>query len=211
MTFPKRVLMTIVTLAVGSLGLWQCGGDGSGGGTDLGGGGPLKWYNTCGDPVCQGYKPPAGVPLCTAAMTAGASCATTGERCDPMNSCNQLLVCATSDPRMAPGGCPISRRSYKTNIQYLDQQMLQKYAQEIGKLRLATYRYKSGCPTRLGFIIEDQEPSMSIDAERDMVDLYGYTSMAVAALKVQQEQIAALQQQIGELQRQLAATRRARK
>jgi hypothetical protein len=139
-------------------------------------------------------------------MKSGASCAMAGGECDPMSPCNQLMVCASSDPKLR--GCPISRRSYKTNITYLDDQSRAKYASEIGKMRLATYQYKNGGPQHLGFIIEDQEPSASIDAGRDMVDLYGYTSMAVAALQVQQQQIAALQQQLSDVKKQLAAAKR---
>lgn len=161
-----------------------------------------QWYTTCGDPVCRGYTPPAGVPKCTTEK-AGATCATVGNKYDPMSDCNALLLCTTSDPTKQPGGCPISRRQYKTDIAYLDEAGLRRYADELSKVKLATYKYKSGGPTRLGFIIEDHEPSVSIDSQLDMVDLYGYTSMAVAALKLQEKQIAALQQQVRELSTQL--------
>lgn len=171
---------------------------------------PLQWYATCGDPVCRGYTAPAGVSRCTT-ETPGAACVTAGTRCDPMDSCNALYVCATSDPKTAPGGCPISRQKYKTDIRYLDEAGLQKYADELSKVKLATYRYKTGGPTRLGFIIEDHEPSVSIDSEHDMVDLYGYTSMTVAALKLQEKQLAALQQQVRELSAQLKAVKTKRK
>ena len=36
-----------------------------------------------------------------------------------MDSCNVLYVCAEKDPKMEPGGCPISRRQFKTEINYL--------------------------------------------------------------------------------------------
>ena len=171
---------------------------------------PLQWYATCGDPVCRGYTPPAGVPRCTTETT-GATCATAGTRCDPMDSCNALYICATSDPKMGTGGCPISRQKYKTDIHYLDEAGLEKYAGELSKVKLATYKYKTGGPTRLGFIIEDHEPSVSIDSEHDMVDLYGYTSMAVAALRMQEKQLAALQQQVRELSAQLQAAKTKRR
>ena len=169
---------------------------------------PLQWYGTCGDPVCRGYTPRTGVSRCTT-ETIGATCTTTGTTCDPMDSCNALYICATSDPKMMAGGCPISRRKYKTEIRYLDEAGLSQYAGELSKVRLATYKYKTGGPTRLGFIIEDHEPSVSIDSEHDLVDLYGYTSMAVAALKLQEKQLAALQRQVTELsaQRKAAPTR----
>jgi len=169
-----------------------------------------QWYATCGDPVCHGYTAPTGVSRCTT-ETIGATCATAGTKCDPMDSCDALYICATSDPKTAPGGCPISRQKYKTDIHYLDEVGLQKYAGELSKVKLATYKYKTGGPTRLGFIIEDHEPSVSIDSEHDMVDLYGYTSMAVAALKLQEQQLAALQQQLSELSAQLKAAKPKRK
>ena len=204
----SRVLLLALTLGGATVGLAQCGGDGGvkdGGATaDLGG--SLKWYTTCGDVVCRGYMPPAGVSPCTAGMMSGDACTMAGGQCDPMSSCNQLMVCAASDPKSK--GCAISRRSYKTNITYLNEQSRASYADQIHKMRLATYQYKSGGPPHLGFIIEDQEPSMSIDADRDMVDLYGYTSMAVAALQVQQQQIAALQQQLDDLKKQLGTAKR---
>jgi hypothetical protein len=203
----KRSFVLGLALGIGSLGLLHCGGDGGkdgGAPADLGGG-ALQWYTTCGDPVCHGYTPPAGVPACTAGMTSGSACAAAGSQCDPMSSCNQLLVCASKDPKVP--GCPISRERYKTDITYLDAPSRQKYADQLHKMRLATYRYKAGGPPHLGFIIENEEPSMSIDADRDMVDLYGYTSMAVAALQVQQQQIAALQEQLRAVQQQLAARR----
>lgn len=165
-----------------------------------------KWYFTCGDPVCRGYTAPAGVPKCTTEK-AGDSCVTGAAECDPVDSCNRRLRCATSDPTMQPGGCPISRRSVKTDIQYLSATDLQRYADEVMKMKLATFKYRAGGPQRLGFMIDDQGDgtgkSMSVDAERDMVDLYGFTSMAVATLKVQQQQIQGLEQKLSELSSQL--------
>lgn len=70
------------------------------------GGAPLKWYASCGDPVCQGYTPKPGVSLCTTEEI-GAACPSASATCDPTDSCNVLYVCTTSDPQTAPGGCPI--------------------------------------------------------------------------------------------------------
>ena len=36
----------------------------------------------------------------------------------------------------------------------------------------------------MGFVIEDIEPSAAVDPGRDMVNLYGYASMAVAGARV---------------------------
>ncbi|MBL9006351.1 MAG: hypothetical protein JNJ46_19000 [Myxococcales bacterium] len=182
--------------------LARCGGD-TGGGKDGGSPGDassatLSWYKTCGDPVCRGYTAPAGVPRCTT-ETVGAACTSEGQRCDPMDACNALLICAKSDPKTAPGGCPISRREAKQEITYLDDAARGRLADEIQRTKLATYRYKTGGPLRLGFLIDDQPLSMSVDPSRDMIDLYGYTSMAVAAIQQQQKRIASLEAQLADL------------
>jgi len=73
---------------------------------------------------------------------------------------------------------------------------------ELMRFRLATYQYK-GAPSErhLGFIIDDIEPSAAVDPGRDMVNLYGYTSMAVAALQSQAREIAALKKEVARLRR----------
>ena len=75
---------------------------------------------------------------------------------------------------------------------------------EVMQLRLATFRYRQNASrTQLGFIIDDAEPSPSIDPARDMVDLYAYTSMAVAALQTQAHEIEALRNEVRSLRREL--------
>lgn len=180
--------------------LASCGGDG-GGKPDAG---TLTWYTTCGDPVCRGYTPPTGVSRCTTEK-AGAACTTDGTKCDPMSDCDALLLCTSSDPKTGPGGCPISRRAAKTDIKYLDETDLKRLSDELTNTRLATYRYKTGGPSRLGFMIDDQPLSMSVDPERDMIDLYGYTSMTVAAIKTQAQRIAVLEAELAALKKQLAS------
>lgn len=194
-------------LAAAAFALGACGGDGGGTGTPN-----LKWYTTCGDPVCgaSGWMPKTGIPLCTTEK-AGDACTTASSKCDPKDSCNAVLSCVTADPK---GMCPISKRAYKTEISYLDQAGLQRYADELTRVRLATYRYKTGGPTRLGFIIDDlpgAEPQgpesaarVSVDAAGEHVDLYGYTSMAVAAVKLQEQKIAALEAELRELKQLVA-------
>jgi hypothetical protein len=159
--------------------------------------GGTSWRYTCGDPVCGGHRDHPGVPACTAAQTPGLACTPAGAMCDPMSACNQLLNCGTMDPTM----CPISRRRYKEDIRYLNDAAREQYRRELLALPLATYHYRA-VPTarrQLGFIIEDAEPSDAVDAERDQVDLYGYASMAVAALQVQARQIEALQREVARL------------
>ena len=72
-------------------------------------------------------------------------------------------------------------------------------------LPLASYHYKHapGAGPQLGFIIEDIEPSVAVSG--DHVNMYGYLSMAVAAIQVQQQQIAALQRELERVRAQLPA------
>ena len=48
-------------------------------------------------------------------------------------------------------GCPISRKSAKEQISYVDDATRQWLAQEIESTRLATYRYKTGGPCAWAF------------------------------------------------------------
>jgi len=61
-------------------------------------------------------------------------------------------------------------------------------------IALSTFRYKEGDKARhLGFIIEDSPGIPASDMLRSRVDLYAYTSMAVAALQIQARQIEQLE------------------
>src|SRR5438552_4022574 len=167
--------------------------------------GPLTWFYTCGDPVCGGHGPHPGVSPCSPGAVAGAACSPEGATCDPGDSCNQLLLCATSDPTHG-GMCPISRRAYKENIHYLNDADVERLHEELMRFRLATYQYK-GAPSErhLGFVIEDIEPSAAVGSGRNMVDLYGYTSMTVAALQSQAREIKVLKKEVVKLRRALQA------
>ena len=55
------------------------------------------------------------------------------------------------------------------------------------------------------FILEDVEPSPRTDSERDRVNMYGYASMAVAALQQHEEQIEVLRAEIATLRAALAS------
>jgi hypothetical protein len=168
-----------------------------------------KWFTTCGDPVCHGYQKPSGVSLCTSTETAGSSCGPLGTKCDPVDPCNALLVCSASDPKTQTGGCPVSRASFKSDIHYLTREELEAYYAELKGIRLATYRYRAaGERKHLGFLIDDQKPGVTIDPDRDQVDLYSYTSLAVAALQVQAERIAALEGEVDRLRRELEAKKK---
>ncbi len=174
---------------------------------DAGADGNFKWFSTCGDPVCKqgGWKAKDGTALCTTEKP-GAGCDSKGKLCDPKNDCNSLLKCTDKDPKAGVGGCPISLRSTKTAIHYLDAQDEREYAAQLRGMKLATWRYRHGDgSTKLGFIIDDAPESVAIDGRGDRVDLYSYTSLAVAALKEQARQLQALRDEVARLRRYVAA------
>lgn len=163
----------------------------------------LQWYQTCGDPACGGYAPTPGATLCTTEME-GASCSERDARCEIANDdCNTDLQCTDSDPATM---CPISRRRFKRDIRYLDSAQRDALVRQLLDTRLATYQYRSEAgATRphLGFLIDDQPHSPAVLPSGERVDLYGYTSMAVAAIQAQAEQIQRLEAEIARLQRAL--------
>lgn len=161
----------------------------------------LRWWMTCGDPVGGLGHRDAGLPACTT-ETVGAACAPAGAECDPGNADNSELLCSATDPRQGPGGCPISRAAFKKDIRYLDAGELRALHDQLLDLPLATWRYREEPPSsrlHLGFVIDGHESLACVDAGRDQVDLYGYASMAVAALQAQEQEIAALRAEVAEL------------
>jgi hypothetical protein len=170
------------------------------------GGDHLQWYLTCGDPSCSGHSDDLGVDACTDEV-GGEACTSSGTTCDPIDDCNALLICADQDPRTQSGGCPISQRGLKRNIQYIDKVTRQRLARELLDVRLATYLYKGerdGVPARLGFIIDDMPGSRAVRPDAERGDLYGYTSMAVAAIQAQELRIKTLEQELANLKSEMA-------
>jgi hypothetical protein len=99
-------------------------------------------------------------------------------------------------------GCPVSRRIFKRDIQPVDDEELHHIYEELRKIQLTTYQYKSDpapAPRRLGFIIDDTKTPFPVNPDGTSVDLYGYISMAVAAIQVQGDEIAALRAEIKRL------------
>jgi hypothetical protein len=93
---------------------------------------------------------------------------------------------------------------YKRDIETLDDHALKRVSEELRKIKLTTYRYKTdpaASPRRLGFIIDDTKSSYPINADGDSVNLYGYVSMAVAAIQIQSQEIAALRAEVARLKR----------
>jgi len=123
-------------------------------------------------------------------------------------NCGVTLVCASQDPK-GPGMCPVSSRKYKDGIEYVDDTHLKELHDEALGIRLATYRYKpevaDPSTTHLGFIIEDNLRTPAVDTTHDRVDMYGYVSMVVAGMQVQEKEIAKLRSELAETRRDLAA------
>lgn len=172
-----------------------------------------EYYLTCGDPVCQGYTGPfTGVPLCSdVGISVGDACDTADldETCDPVDSCNARLICATDDPTQQTGGCPISRAKHKDGIEYLDPQQRAQAGQRALEMKLATWRYAGELDDgkeHLGFIIDDDPTSPAVRPDGEHVDLYGYTSLAVAALQEQQARIERLEARLIQLEEQCGSS-----
>jgi hypothetical protein len=178
-------------------------GSGSGGHAGNGDAGTanLHWYMSCGSPVCTSDPKPyddPNIPNCTT-QHIGDSCTTDGDRCDGVATCGATYICAQSAPRT----CPISRAAFKRDIRYLGAGELNQYRDQIMSMPLASYRYKDAPDVaQIGFVIDDIEPSAATAG--DHVNMYGYLSMAVAAIQVQQKQIETLQREIEQLRSDLA-------
>jgi hypothetical protein len=85
---------------------------------------------------------------------------------------------------------------------------LEQYHAELMALPLATWKYRQGDSRQhLGFRIDGHEQLICVQPDRNLIDLSGYASMAVAALKVQQAQIDALTTQVKALEAQLKGRR----
>jgi hypothetical protein len=167
---------------------------------------PPRYFFTCGDPVCRGYVRSGSAPACSAAQQAGEMCASQGSTCDPSDSCNRLLVCSPDDPTQQQGGCPISLAALKKDIRYLDDAGRQRQHDAVLRVPLATWRYRSDeadAPARLGFLIDDVGAAPCVQPSGQRVDLYGYTSMAVAAVQVQAREIEALRAELAAVRREV--------
>jgi hypothetical protein len=162
----------------------------------------LRWRRTCGDILCPVDEPP-NAPPCQPDQVQGLPCTTPGVSCDPGQSCNALLVCSANQLDLM---CPISRRAAKEGIEYLDDAAARRIHDQLMHYPLATWRYRTAPAGRghLGFIIDDVGRSPAVAGDDEHVDLYGYTSTAVAALQVQAKEIDALRAEVAALRRELA-------
>ncbi len=180
-------------------------------------------HMACGSQVPIGRPCDAGTPLtwdCGGASTScpadrphlGAACTMEALDCnygqEPCQSTS--FVCENGTWHSKMNQCPVSTARMKKEIHYLSDAELKDLSEQTDSLRLTTYRYTEGDPQQhLGFIIEDAPASPAVIQGRDRIDLYGYTSMTVATLQVQQKEIAALRAEVESLRREIA-TQRAR-
>lgn len=166
--------------------------------------GRLTVWQSCGDPVCSGWRP-KGLPGC-GNVQPGDRCPQIldGRQCDPGDGCNTILQCAANDPWAGP--CPISKRSAKEDVAYVDAEQRRRLADELLRVRLATYTYKAdpAATPRLGFLIDDVAPSPAVLPTGERVDLYAYTSMAVATIQQQQAELDALRAEVEALKAEVA-------
>lgn len=92
----------------------------------------------------------------------------------------------------------------KRDIHPVAEDELQSLYEKVRNIQLSTYWYRSAppaSPRRLGFIIDDTDAPAAINPDGNTVDLYGYLSMAVAAVQVQAKEIEALRARIRVLER----------
>jgi hypothetical protein len=160
--------------------------------------GNLHWHMTCGDPVCRTDATPFDdpkIPNCTTQKLGGA-CSNDGELCDGVASCGAKFICSANDPSKGP--CPISRARFKEEVEYLSPEQRREVRDQLMSVPLASYRYVHApeAGPQLGFIIEDVAPSVAVSG--DHVNMYGYLSMAVAAIQEQQQEIARLHREVAE-------------
>ena len=150
------------------------------------------------------------------------ACPTTSTTTTTSTTSTTMLTCASSAAPECMGPCPpdffchdfggtcecvqpASRRDAKTDVAYVDRLELKRLYRELLRFRLARYRYKaeqSSAAPHLGFLIDDVEPSPAVSGGHgDTVDLYGYASMAVAAIQTQAHEIEELKREVARLER----------
>jgi hypothetical protein len=94
---------------------------------------------------------------------------------------------------------------FKRDIQRLEDPELQRIYDQLREIQLTTYAYKADSKEtkrHLGFIIDDTKTPYPINPDGNTVDLYGYVSMAVAAIQVQSREIEALRAEVAKLRRE---------
>ncbi|MGZ3420482.1 MAG: hypothetical protein ACXVEE_21580 [Polyangiales bacterium] len=161
--------------------------------------GPLKW-------ACDAPNPDATCPAARPRL--GTVCSSEGQQCNYgcENGVSRKCVGGVWTSASSPGGCPVSTRRAKKNIAYLSSVDVDALAAEALSLRLASWQYQDpalGAGPHVGIILEDDPNSFAVDKGKDMVDLYGYSTLALAAAQSQAKKIAALEAELAELRARL--------
>ena len=117
--------------------------------------------------------------------------------------CNAGLLCNTEPPLDVPDLAPALQAGHRVPGTDRPSRNCTMRCSPSSWPPSATSARRPAAAPHLGFIIEDVEPSPSVDSAHDMVDLYGYLSMAVGAIQVQAKQIEALQQEVRGLRQEL--------
>jgi hypothetical protein len=167
----------------------------------------------------DGYDPDGGYELCEAGSVCsrvskgGIGAACLGADAYPDGTPCGVITCGTADwgcdcvdGAVSACACEFitSTARAKRDIAYVDEATEERLRNELLGVRLATYRYKPGFSrtddTHLGFIIEDMPAGSPAVASPRHVDLYGFVSMAVAAIKAQQRELDALRARVARLE-----------
>lgn len=74
---------------------------------------------------------------------------------------------------------------------------------------MPTPQFDDPNPRHLGFIVEDDPRSPAVEGSFDRVDMYGYVSMVVATMQVQEKEIAELRGELDESRRGACGSPRA--
>jgi hypothetical protein len=161
-------------------------------------GGDFTWH--CATPNADAACP-SGIPLL------GSACTTADKTCTYACGTGGARLCKSGAWYTANGGpCPVSARRAKKNIVYLGAAERERIARDLAAFKLATYEYRDPAlagTRHLGFIIDDVPDSPAVDRDGNMVDLYGYASMLVAAVQAQGEEIAKLKAELARLKTRL--------
>jgi hypothetical protein len=172
-------------------------------GTCIAPGGPCSagmW--ACDNPAdCSGGNICCDTGTSSQCMSEADCTAMNGRRmCVDMVDCKAGEECCGQGPSQSfycGNVCPVSRRAYKQDIEYLDEPSLRALHDELVGMRLSTWRYRNDPVSQhLGFIIDDVGSGPAVASDGEHVDLYGYISMAVAALQVQAREIEALRAEV---------------
>lgn len=141
---------------------------------------------TCSELAAQGRCCPDGTEF-TANISSFFGCCPTTDACGCLD-----------------GACPISRPERKVDIRRVSSAELAELGEALLATRLYTWRYEDAPEAlRFGFLIDADAPPFAVLPDGDRVDLYGYISLAVAAMKQQRAEVDGLTARLLALERRL--------